>query len=531
MNLTGKQTPFLNWLPDECFYSLCSRQHCFLGDQSTEETLGLLFGDNAKSFAHDFPHNLNLLNKDAMVAWGSPEEIICEHTISPIFFPFQSSEHVQELKDALLGPLLGSCKYKLGLVTGRFGGAHPLKACVKCMTADRSVYGTAYWHLSHQLPGVITCPMHGLLLMESIENRQWTRSFRWLLPDEPALAATGQATPDRSTLTTLQTISNSSVALYRLGINHQFDLSTVAQVYKEAFSNLGTSKKVREAAVDRFAQYCSVLEPFPPFSALPCSRQRAIGFISQMTRKPRGYCHPLKHLALISWLFGRLESFVDVYQQLEKRRETLKVRNPHWLELAKTIDRQTPKAERKIGSPRPKKIFNDLKEKILYALMTGATKKEVCSNFNISISTVNRLLRLNPTAEKSIINKVYFNKREEQRNAWKAIVDQNPDANAKVIKNLIPGVYAWLYRNDRSWLFSQTSSLPSGRRGNYITVDWDARDENFCALIKQALTMPSTGFKKVRKRDLYQLVPNLFSSLENRSRYPKTRKLLTEIAK
>ncbi|WP_434706551.1 hypothetical protein J3Q07_15255 [Pseudomonas sp. D4-18] len=148
MNLTGKKIPFLNWLPDESFYSLCSRQHCFSGDQSTEETLSLLFGDIAKSFAHDFPNNLNLLNKGAMIAWGSPEQIICEHTISPIFFPFQSSEHIQALKDALLGPQLGSCKYKLGLVTGRFGGAHPLKACA--------------WLLSTALLSTVQCwhPFH-----------------------------------------------------------------------------------------------------------------------------------------------------------------------------------------------------------------------------------------------------------------------------------------------------------------------------------------------------------------------------------
>ncbi|NWB90301.1 TnsD family Tn7-like transposition protein [Pseudomonas agarici] len=531
MNLTGKKTPFLNWLPDESFYSLCSRQHCFSGDQSTEETLSLLFGDIAKSFAHDFPNNLNLLNKGAMIAWGSPEQIICEHTISPIFFPFQSSEHVQALKDALLGPQLGSCKYKLGLVTGRFGGAHPLKACVKCMTADRSVYGTTYWHLSHQLPGVITCPIHGLLLMESTENRQWSRSFRWLLPDEPVLAEMGQATTDRSTLTALQTISNSSVALYRLGINSQFDLSKVVQVYKEAFSNLGTSKKACVAAVDRFAEYCSVLEPFPPFSALPRDRQHAIGFISQMTRKPRGYCHPLKHLVLISWLFGRLESFVDAYQQLIKRQEIPKVRNPQSLRLSQTIDERLPKAERKMGAPRPKKIFNDLKKKILNALLNGSTKKETCSSFNISICTVNRLLRLNPDVEKKIINKAYLNKLEEQRNTWSATVRNHPGASAKIIKNLAPDIYAWLYRNDRSWLFSQTAALPSGRCGNHVTIDWDARDENFCALIKQVLKMPSSDLKKIRKCDIYQLVPSLFSSLEKRTRYPKTRKLLTEITK
>ncbi|WP_434627551.1 TnsD family Tn7-like transposition protein [Pseudomonas sp. Z6-14] len=151
--------------------------------------------------------------------------------------------------------------------------------------------------------------------------------------------------------------------------------------------------------------------------------------------------------------------------------------------------------------------------------------------FNISTCTVNRLLRLNQDVKKKIINKAYLNKLKEQRNTWSATVRNHPGASAKIIKNLAPDIYAWLYRNDGSWLFSQTAALPSGRSGNHVTIDWDARDENFCALIKQVLKMPSSDLKKVRKCDIYQLVPNLFSSLEKRTRYPKTRKLLTEITK
>lgn len=529
MNLTDKQTPFLHWLPDECFYSLCSRQHFFWCNQSPEKTLNSLFGNSVKSFTHDFPKNLNLLNKYAKSMWGTPEDIICEHTIAAIFFPFQSPESVHALKQALSGPRLSSFKYRLGLVTGRFGGEHPLKACVECMTADRSVYGAAYWHLSHQFPGVTTCPMHGRLLMESKENRQWSRGFQWLLPDEPALVATCQPAVSPSTLTALHAMSNSAVTLSKLGITNQFDLSTVAQMYKEAVSNLGAPQKWREASADCFAQYCSLLQPFPPFSALPSSRRCAIEFISQMTRKPRGYCHPLKHLTLISWLFGSLESFVDAYQQLKKQSKISGTGNIQALGLSQIIEVQLSKITRKTGTPRPKKIFSDLKEKILDALITGTSKKEVCSRFEISISTVNRLLRMNPIAEQQIINKLFLKKREKQRNAWDTLVEQTPNSSANIIKRLAPNVYAWLYRNDRSWLLSKTGSLPSGRGGNYVTVNWDARDENLCTLIKKVLIEFPTD-SKIRKRDLYQLVPNLFSSLENRSHYPKTRRLLSEIA-
>jgi len=528
MIFISEPAPFLNWLQDECFYSLCSRQHLFLGSHSPEDTLNYLFGNGAKSFAHDFPKNLNFLSNEAKLVWGNADEIICEHTISPIFFPFQSPEHVCALKQAMKGRWLGSCKYRIGLVTGRFGGAHPLKACVECINADRLIHGSAYWHLSHQIPGVTTCTVHGILLLESKENRQWTRRFQWVLPDESTLISPDRVSTNHTSLKALQDMSSLAMELYKFGITGQFETRAVAQVYKGAFSNLGTSQKSCESAADCFAQYCSELQGYPPFSSLPCSRRCAIGFISQMTRKPRGYCHPLKHLTLISWLFGRLEPFVDAYQQLSQHEISVTGKKQK-LCLLQTNEQQSPLDCAQSNTPRPKKIFHSMIEKILQALISGSSKKEVCLCFEISTSTINRILRLNPLIEKQITTNAYIRKRDEQRQEWMTVVRQRPDASTNIIKRSIPHIYAWLYRNDRSWLASQTSLLPSGRGGNHASVDWDARDEKLCTLIKQALIEPSSISKKILKRDLYQQIPSLFSSLEQKSHYAKARKLLSEI--
>lgn len=531
MNLTGARHTYLYWLEDECIFSLCSRQHFFWANHSSEETLSSLFRGSTSTFFPDFPRGLDLLNADAKSVWGNSEEIICEHTISPIFFPFQSPEHVRALKQAMNSPRLGSLKYRLGLVTSRFGGDHPLKACIRCMTSDRSDHGVAYWHLSHQLPGVITCPVHGCLLMESRENRQWSRGIQWLLPDESSLVETGQPAPSASTLDALQAMSISALALAKVGTSCHFEPDTVAQVYKEAINRQGASRYAPEAIADRFAQFCSVLQPYPPFSGLPCTRQGAIGFMSQMTRKPRGYRHPLKHLTLISCLFGRLESFVEAYQRLAAQHPILGTGNTKMVNPVQNNETPLPKFETRSRTLKPKMLFKELKEEILEALVGGACKKEVCNKFGISISTVNRLLRLDPLAEQQINRKIYLNKQEQQRNKWSLIVGQNPSASANDIKKLAPNVYAWLYRNDLSWLAKQNSSLPSGRRGNYVKIDWDSRDESLCILIKQALNEYPTDLKKILKRELYQMVPSLFSALEKRTRYPNTRKLLSEIGK
>lgn len=282
----GRRLPYLHWLEDECFFSLCSRQHFFWGNHSPHETLKYLFGNLIKSFSHDFPRSLILLNGDAKSAWGSSEEIICKHTISPIFFPFRSPDQVHALKQAMDSRSLGVFKYKLGLITGRLGAEHPLKACTQCMILDNSIHGMEYWHLSHQLPGVITCPVHGCLLMVSTEIRQLSRKFRWILPDETALEY-GYSSPSLSTLQKLQTMSLSAVALARLGLTCHFEPNIVAQVYKRAINIPENNWRAHQAVADHFAGYCSELQPYPPFSALPCSVECAKSFIAQMTRTPR----------------------------------------------------------------------------------------------------------------------------------------------------------------------------------------------------------------------------------------------------
>ena len=526
MNLNGARNTYLHWLEDECFFSLCSRQHFFWGNHTSEETLSSLFRGNTSTFSPDFPTGLDLLNADAKSVWGSSGEIICEHTISPIFFPFQSHEHVHALKQAMNSPSLGSLKYRLGLVTSRFGGDHPLKACIHCMASDRSDHGVAYWHLSHQLPGVITCPVHGCLLLGSRENRQWSRGIQWLLPDELFLVESGQPAPSASTLDALKSMTISALTLAELGTSCHFKPVTVALVYKEAINRQGTS---REAIADRFARFCSLLQPYPPFSGLPCTRQGAIGSISQMTRKPRGYSHPLKHLTLISCLFGRFESFVEAYKRLAEQLQIVGIGNTKIISMVQNNEVLLPKLETRTRTLKPKKLFKELKAEILEALVSGTCKKKVCAEFRISISTVNRLLRLDPLTKQQINEKIYLNKQEQQRKEWSSIIDQNPSTSANGIKKLVPNVYAWLYRNDRSFLVEKNNSLPSGRSGNNVSIDWDSRDENLCSLIKKALNEYPTDRKKILKRELYQMVPRLFPALENRTRYPKTRKLLSEI--
>ena len=306
----------LHWLEDETFFSLCSRQHFFYGDMTPVMTSARLMNSTALKIKHDFPYNLDTLNERLVSAWGSPETIICKHTILPMFFPFQSEANINAAVLAMRSSKLGSIKYCLGLVTGRFGAEHPLKACRVCMTSDAAAHGVSYWHLIHQYPGVIVCPIHHQMLMECHHNRRWSARFRWSLPSKDMLIDRLEIAPEPGTQNVLIQLATAIIDLAALGSYRRFDPKTVQAVYRNALSLCRSGRNMKTVAAS-LSHLTSQLQSYHPLTSLPTTAEGAASFIEQLIRSPRGHCHPLKHLIMIIWLFGDVDSFVEAYEHQE----------------------------------------------------------------------------------------------------------------------------------------------------------------------------------------------------------------------
>ncbi|VVN98478.1 TnsD family Tn7-like transposition protein [Pseudomonas fluorescens] len=522
----------LRFFEDETFYSLCCRQHQFLGNLKASDTLAWLFGKHSCSVTHDFPCNLDALNRPAQAIWGDSLSIMREHTILPVFFPFQSDQHIAAVIQTVKSAQIGSIKYRLGLLTGRFGAEHPLKACIACMSIDQTSHGTAYWHLSHQYPGVVLCPTHGLMLRESTVNRQWSGSFQWVLPSEATLAAATSPMPSTTAQKALQQLGKGVLDLANCGVSRRFHPKTVRSVYKEALIQSGISEPERISASIDFAEYSSQLQPYPPLTSLPTTVQRAEALISQLTRNPRGHCHPLKHLTLITWLFGRLDPFIEAYDRFDSAPHQQISQTKH-KSNAKAVMVDTTLIEKvaeKKELRKPKKLKPNIRTAILECLRNGNPKESICFKFGISICTVNRVLRSEPAVAKSRTELHRESLLLKYRAEWQATALVYSDATAKCIRLAIPSTYAWLYRNDKNWLLAQTHALPRGRRGNYSNIDWFERDCELADLVIKTLTQSSGHQLKLNKKDLYKLIPALSRALEKKGHYLKTRKLLSEIS-
>ncbi|MCY1447154.1 Tn7-like transposition protein D [compost metagenome] len=121
--------------------------------------------------------------------------------------------------------------------------------------------------------------------------------------------------------------------------------------------------------------------------------------------------------------------------------------------------------------------------------------------------------------------------RLKNRTEWLSVVTEHPGASPKKIRSKIQSTYEWLYRHDREWLLIHTNELPSGRRGNYSNVDWIKRDSELSALVSKTLirVYGTDQGLRLQKSDIFKLIPTLSRALENRTRYPNTRNLLSKI--
>ncbi|WP_336202526.1 TnsD family Tn7-like transposition protein [Pseudomonas guariconensis] len=518
----------LRWLADETFFSICSRQHIVLGNIKSASTTAWLFGGGRAGVAHDFPFNLDALHGEVKATWGDVTSIIFDHTILPLFFPFQSRAHVEEVIETLRSPRLGSLKYRLGLLTGRFGAEHPLKACSACMISDRSACGVAYWHLTHQYPGIVLCPIHHLPLRESTKNRQWSGRFQWFLPDENVLASESSLELTDHEIQSLEGLAQGIRQLANYGLGKSFNPDTVSRTYRYSLSRRADHELDQAGCGESFARYTTLLQRHPPLTSLPTTGAGAAALLGQLTRSPRGYCHPLKHLILISWLFGSLDLFVSMYDQQEKAECSDSVSAlPIESRLKNRVLQKNPPTRGTLKSPRPKILKGPIRLSILERLAGGADKKLICSDFKISISTVNKLIRSEPAIRDSWENQRKFSLLIKYRTAWLSTTEHLPDAGVKRIRSKIPHIYAWLYRNDHQWLQSLIDTIPKERYGNNSKVDWLERDRKLSEAIKASF---NTGTKvRISKVDLNLLFPGLAKAIEHEKNYPLTKLLVRQL--
>jgi hypothetical protein len=159
---------FFCFFIDELFYSLCARFAELFQFTAIGTTNRVLFGKRSLVTSFELPHHIsNFMEAMPPTIKFTVDEIINNCTLLPFYSPFLSMKRNQEIIESILSGN-GSDNYtRSGLMASSVKRIEKLKFCPTCVSKDRSIYKEAYWHRVHQVVGVLVCPEHQEILVES----------------------------------------------------------------------------------------------------------------------------------------------------------------------------------------------------------------------------------------------------------------------------------------------------------------------------------------------------------------------------
>src|SRR5450830_821533 len=544
------------WLPDESFFSLCSRHHCLSRNFRSSSTCQQLFGHRSQGSAHDLPSRIGHFVQVTRGQLGDAETIVRSRTILPFYFPFSARVVEVDAIERMVGSSIGSLKFQLGLLTSRFRANHPLKACATCMSKDRAEWGCAYWHVQHQLPGVWICPVHDEPLWQSDLKATGIGRFQWFLPQISNLNPTpthGEATH------ALKLAAQLSIWLWSRPAGMRFEPVQVSEAYRLALRERGLLRgpgrgRLTHSEIGRqYADYLVPIRRVEELRSLPDTSEAAAREVARLACEPRSGQHPLRHLALIGWLFGDAVSFVDAICTSAQSQGTPEAEPDSEPESLSKDQRQTPllnlvntrlrvsAAPRKLGidphtgmawlardgistNKRPSLLKADVRSRMAAALRHGNSKRDVAALGGVSIESVTRLLRTEVGLRDAWMQAQAVNAQTRARRTWCRLLADNPNSGVSGARLVRPDIYAWLYRNDREWMLEQVQGPAAHREAGAPRVDWDSRDRtlaNEVAVIAMNLAKAFPG-RRVKLWQIYQRLPELKAKLGHLDQLPLT---------
>jgi Tn7-like transposition protein D/TniQ len=172
--------------PDELLYNIIARLSSMGGFRSQRGVGEDLFASPTATAVADLPHRLGSLVRQVHESTGlSADILIDKHTLWPYWAAFHSAERRAGTRSEMTS--LGHPYLSLGLMATRSPWLRYFRYCRVCIEEDRgSEFGEAYWHRTHQIPGILVCNRHGEPLQDSnVEFRDGRGRFAYISAESP----------------------------------------------------------------------------------------------------------------------------------------------------------------------------------------------------------------------------------------------------------------------------------------------------------------------------------------------------------
>ena len=152
--------------PDELLYSQLARYYSKSGYMAYTYAAEELYVSKTVRPDMEF---VNVFTADALrviIKGMTMEEVVMKHTMFPYYGRFLPLERRKRAFQALVS-MQGNYHNLLPIPQRKSISSRCLRYCPMCAEHDREKHGETYWHRTHQMIGLIACPVHGCCLIDS----------------------------------------------------------------------------------------------------------------------------------------------------------------------------------------------------------------------------------------------------------------------------------------------------------------------------------------------------------------------------
>ena len=528
--------------PGELLYSGIARYQIRSGNLSPKSNIEELFNSRTITATADLPCGLdNLVENLPSYSSVTANSLIQNHTLYPFYAPFLPPKRVKRVKESMKSEKGGNIHTTAGVIASSILTPQYFRFCPDCLQEDLDKYGETYWHRLHQIQGVIFCPIHKGVLLNSQIPIQGFNKHQYEAATE-FNCQTRDLKCEYSQIVIEQLINLAQdISLLIEGIHPSRTLEWFTKRYQTLLIERGyanVSGRVKhEKLIDYFLYFYDT--EFLEILDSSVAYEDRSNWLSQIVRKHRKVFHPIRHLLMIRFLGESIDTFFQNNKQYRPFGKSpwlcLNAAADHYLQpvvtnldishcleskkplgtfscdcgmvYSRSGEDKTEEDKLRIGRVITYgEVWEDKLKELVEVKKLGlrATAREL----RVDPNTINRyvaLLNLNPSWTK---NKLQIKSKKEvsidleeikqqQRDLWLSLQQKNTKLSKTEIRKLAPDAYAWLYRYDRIWLNNNSPKLQKPK-ASVDRVDWNVRDKKILAQAKNVVRQLLKEDKPVR---------------------------------
>ncbi|MZK48997.1 TnsD family Tn7-like transposition protein [Clostridium beijerinckii] len=309
--------------PGETLYSMIARYHIWSGNLNSKATLRDLFNTTSVTAGRELPANIKLLiNNLPDKCTLTVDEIIKKHTLYKCYTAFLPSERATYIYDLMAGENGSLIFTALGMCNNNMKIDSSLKYCNQCVESDRNNFGEAFFHIEHQVPGVLMCQKHFSELYicnksTQIKNRQEYLNLEFSISEKDTIVA-----PLNKKIIEHQKKFSKNIESI---INGSFGFKEM-NFFREYYLKELIHKGMAESRMKIYQQ--DLLRDFKNYygddylTLLGCNFDidNKYNWVTAITRKHRKSFHPIQHLLMIEYMnIDIKELFYSDYMEVRKK--------------------------------------------------------------------------------------------------------------------------------------------------------------------------------------------------------------------